>query len=80
MHEADRKPLLLRGARQVGKSWIVAQWAKEVSLDLIVMNFEEQPQFIQVFEADFNIDRIIDEIATLTGKSLRKPDSIVFLI
>ena len=41
-----RKPLLLRGARQVGKTWLVETLAKELFKNLIKVDFEEKPDLI----------------------------------
>ena len=75
----DRKPLLLRGARQVGKSFAVRSWAKISNFSLIEINFEEQPQYRAVFEPDLVVDRILDELSLLSGKNTRAPEVIIFL-
>ena len=59
---SDRRPLLLRGARQVGKTWAVEEWCRLESRKLVAINFEEQPQFARLFETDLNVQRIVDEI------------------
>ncbi len=48
----DRKPLILRGARQVGKTWIVRRLASVRSLKLIEINFEKQPKLMSLFESN----------------------------
>ncbi len=77
--QGDRKPLLIRGARQVGKSWAVSEWAKKESLELLTINFEEQPQYISIFEKDLNVNRIIDEISAISGTALRNEKVVLFL-
>ena len=46
----DRKPLVLRGARQVGKTFLVREFAATHDLQLIELNFEEQPRLAQIFQ------------------------------
>lgn len=46
----DRKPLILRGARQVGKTWAVRELARAIGVQLIEINFEHFPKFKAAFE------------------------------
>lgn len=48
----DRKPLVIRGARQVGKTWLVRHFAKSEGRRLIEINFEKQPQLITLFASN----------------------------
>ncbi|HCJ4222374.1 TPA: AAA family ATPase, partial [Legionella pneumophila] len=41
----DRKPLVIRGARQVGKTWLVRHLAEKTGMQLIELNFEKQPSY-----------------------------------
>lgn len=54
-----RKPLVLRGARQVGKTWILKEFGNTAFDKLVYVNFEETPNLQNLFEFDFNIDRIL---------------------
>ena len=78
-NQKDRKPLLLRGARQVGKSWGVKLWCESQNLNLIIINFEEYPKYVAIFEQDLDIDRIINEITILTNSSPRESNTVLFL-
>ena len=75
---ADRKPLLLRGARQVGKSWAVREWAKISGINLVEINFEEEPRYAALFEENLDIERIINDISTSLNTSLRAPNTAIF--
>ena len=77
--EKDRKPLLLRGARQVGKSWAVREWCRQNSLELVTINFEEQPRYAALFEGDLDVTRIVDDISAAAGVSLRSSQAVLFL-
>lgn len=58
----DRKPLILRGARQVGKTWLVKEFAKKAFERSVYVNFEEDEQLQSVFKSDFDIQRILTAI------------------
>lgn len=78
-NQPHRMPLLIRGARQVGKSFCVTEWGSRNNKKLLSINFEESPQFADIFEPDLNVKRIIDEITIITGVSLKEGDVILFL-
>lgn len=59
---AYRKPLVVRGARQVGKTYILNEFAKREYADFVYINFDEQPQFASIFKQDLDPDRIIKEL------------------
>lgn len=66
----DRKPLILRGARQVGKTWLVKEFAQRAFERSVYVNFEEDELLQTVFMPDFDIQRI------LTAISLRRQTTI----
>ena len=45
-----RMPLLVRGARQVGKTYVIEQFGKEQFENLVTINFEEEPKYIEALE------------------------------
>jgi predicted AAA+ superfamily ATPase len=49
---ADRKPLVIRGARQVGKTWLVRNFAEKSQRKLIELNFEKQPSHVSLFQSN----------------------------
>lgn len=57
-----RKPLILRGARQVGKTYSLLEFAAKEYTDYVHINFDEEPSFIQFFEPDLNPERIIKDL------------------
>lgn len=56
---SDRKPLIIRGARQVGKTWIMKEFGKNNYKNIAYINFDGNDRMARLFENDFNIDRII---------------------
>ena len=67
-----RKPLILRGARQVGKSTLVRNFARQQKLQLLEINLERQLQLEKVFSS-LDIVVIRGELEALTGRSLVEP-------
>ncbi len=57
-----RKPLLLTGVRQCGKTYIIGEFAKEYFDSYVCVNFEESSNISAVFDYDYDVDRIITEI------------------
>lgn len=75
---ATRKPLIIRGARQVGKSTLVRQFAQASGLELVALNFERNPEFREVF-ARRDPAEILAAIQLLTGKAVRTGAALLFL-
>lgn len=73
-----RKPLIIRGARQVGKSTLVRNFARDNNLNLIEVNLEKHVELEPIFEK-LDIQNIIREIEGLTGKNILRSDSLLFL-
>ena len=78
LKKKGRKPLLLRGARQVGKSTIVRQFAARNNLDLIEINLERQPQMDEVF-GSLDVKRILHAIESLPKIGKVSGNSVLFL-
>ena len=73
-----RKPLILRGARQVGKSTLVSQFADQQNLLLNEINLERHLGLDKVF-ATLDISVIRGELEALVGRSITEPGSLLFL-
>lgn len=54
-----RKPLLIKGARQVGKTWLMKEFGKQYFKNTAYINFDNNPKMKNVFEEDYDIDRIL---------------------
>ena len=74
----DRLPLLLRGARQVGKSYIVEEFGKKAFKNLVVVNFEFRPELKQCFAALDPIE-IINKLQLLMGVTIEAETTLLFL-
>ena len=62
-----RQPLILRGARQVGKTWLMKEFAKTEYEDYIYVNFEFDEAMKTLFEADLNPERILLHLHAFSG-------------
>jgi predicted AAA+ superfamily ATPase len=75
---AARKPLLIRGARQVGKTTLVTQWADAGPLELVAINFERNPELRQAF-ATHDTHQIVTALQLLTNRPIRAGETLLFL-
>lgn len=76
-NRADRKPLILRGVRQCGKTWILKHFGREHYLDIAYFNFEENPALVQRFEQDLDSARILLELGVLRGRKIDPKTTLV---
>ncbi len=76
-NKSNRKPLVLRGARQVGKSTLVRLFAQQQKLNLIELNLEVHRELSSTFES-FDIEKIILSIESITSHRIKGP-SLLFL-
>ena len=72
------KPLLLRGARQVGKSTAVRQLGKQFE-NFVEINLEKQPSFIQFFQGDLDVKRIVPQLSAMVGKPIVAGQTLLFI-
>ena len=78
MLKSRRKPLLLRGARQVGKTWLVEKLAQEKFENYVKVDFEEDSQILSLFEGALNPQQICIELELRTGKSILEGKTLLF--
>lgn len=76
--EPNRKPLLLRGARQIGKTYIVDELGKNEFKLSITLNFERNPEYKAIFSSYSPLE-ILEKIALYTGKQILKGETLLFL-
>ncbi len=73
-----RKPLILRGARQVGKTWILEEFGKEFPDGFVRINFDKEPEFSQFFEKSKDVKRIIQNLSFACDKKITTNTLIIF--
>lgn len=74
-----RKPLIIEGARQVGKTWLVKEFARKYYDNIAYINFEEQIYMRNLFETDFDVKRIIPAIDAATHQTCKPGNTLIFL-
>lgn len=74
----QRKPLLLQGARQVGKTWLVEQFGRNEYQHLIYLNFEQNPELHTLFRKQLDPEKIIINIGLLQGRKIIADDTLIF--
>jgi predicted AAA+ superfamily ATPase len=76
--EKGRKPLILSGARQVGKSYVIEQNFARQFEQLLSINFEKQPEFHSCFESGYDPAKILRRIEALAGQRLTIGKTLLF--
>lgn len=66
----NRKPLIIEGARQVGKTWLMKEFGKLYYSDTVYINFDSNSTMKELFDSDLNVERIILELELYTGKKI----------
>ena len=78
LQSTDRKPLVIRGARQVGKTWLVRQLARWAKLQLIEFNFEDRKQDASLFRTN-DPHVTLREIGASRNTTINSQRSLLFL-
>lgn len=74
----NRKPLLLTGVRQCGKTYILKEFGKNEFEEIAYFNFDGNSRLKSIFENDFEIDRILDELGSIIlGKKIEAGKTLV---
>ncbi len=73
-----RKPLVMLGARQVGKTWILEEFGKQFPDGFVKFNFEKQPELHQFFHATKDVGRIIQNLSVAAGRPITEKTLIIF--
>lgn len=74
----DRKPLIIRGARQVGKTWLMKEFASEAYPQYAYINFEDNEIAKNIFQKDFDIERILLALQLVTNITISTDTLIIF--
>ena len=76
-----RKPLLLTGVRQCGKTYILKEFGRQYFEDVAYFNFEEDETLTSVFDHNFDVDRILDELGSVVlGKTIVPGKTLVIFV
>ncbi len=78
-NKANRKPLLMTGVRQCGKTYIIKEFAQENFKNFIYINFEESEKLSAIFDYDYDVNRIIHELEQHLKTKIVVGDTCVFM-
>ena len=73
-----RKPLVLRGARQVGKTWVLEEFGRSFPDGYVRFNFDRNPEYAQFFQSTKDVRRILQNLAMASGQRITKDTLIIF--
>lgn len=76
-HSIDRKPMILRGARQVGKTWIMKEFGKEHYENYVYFNFDEEDELKSIFQTNKNPMRIIELLSIIAGVKILPGSTLI---
>ena len=78
-NDKNRKPLILRGARQVGKTWLMKEFGKKAYKKTVYVNFDNEDNLKELFKPDLNVARIISTLEILAGEKINPDDTLIIL-
>lgn len=73
-----RKPLVLRGVRQCGKSWVLEEFGRSFPDGYALFNFDREPEYAQFFRATKDVRRILQNLAMASGQRITPDTLIIF--
>lgn len=73
----SRKPLVLEGARQVGKTWLLKEFGRKYFKDVCYINFEQNDVLGEVFAGDLSPQRIIEQLSIYNGKLIEPEQTLI---
>ncbi len=76
-NSTTRKPLIMRGARQVGKTWLLKKFGELEYEKLVYVNFEATPSLKDLFKSDLNVERIISVLEIYFGVKITPSNTLI---
>ena len=75
----DRKPLIIRGARQVGKTWLMKEFGNKHYKNIAYVNFETALSLHHIFESGFELEKLIMALKIETGADIIPAETLIIL-
>lgn len=72
-----RKPLIIEGARQVGKTWLMKEFGKQAYADTVYINFDSNSRMADLFSADLDTDRLIMGLELYAGRKINSENTLL---
>lgn len=76
-NDSNRKPLIITGARQVGKTWIMREFGKNEYDDVVYINCDNESRIEKLLSDDYNIDRILLGLQAISGVNIKKEKTLI---
>ena len=73
----ERKPMVLKGARQVGKTWLMKEFGQNYYNSFVYFNFDEEDELKSIFETNKNPHRIIDLLSMIAGEKILPGETLI---
>ena len=73
-----RKPLIIEGARQVGKTWLMKEFGRLAYADTVYINFDSNPRMAELFASDLDVGRLVRGLELYSGKKI-DPDGTLLI-
>lgn len=74
---AERKPMVLKGARQVGKTWLMKEFGQNYYDSFVYFNFDEEDELKSIFETNKNPHRIIELLSMICGEKIEPVKTLI---
>ena len=75
--DPERKPMVLRGARQVGKTWLMKEFGQNCYDNFVYFNFDEEDELKSIFERNKNPARIIELLSMISGSNIQPGKTLI---
>lgn len=75
--DVERKPMVIRGARQVGKTWLMKEFGQNYYESYVYFNFDEEEELNSIFETNKNPHRIIELLSMIAGEKILPEETLV---
>ena len=75
--DEERKPLILKGARQVGKTWLMKEFGEKYYNNYVYLNFDEEEELNSIFKANKNPARIIELLSMIAGEKILPGETLL---
>lgn len=76
-NDEERKPMVLRGARQVGKTWIMKEFGQNYYENYVYFNFDEEEELKSIFEVNKNPQRIVELLSMIAGEKIHPKTTLI---
>ena len=73
----NRKPLIIRGARQVGKTWLMKQFGANAYRQVVYVSFDNNQRMQELFSSDFSVERLILGLELYSGQKINPADTLI---